>query len=640
MFLVKKNRLMAAIVLVCMLFSALPMMSAFAETETILESYSEKEAYEKKEQGADGWYWRYLVSGVSTNLPWNAGKSGWSLESGYPMNRSNLMNPTTDNDVEKVFVSPQKGNVHLTGTVMFTPNGNPNNLGDGVTLSILRGDEIMWTGKLVSPNTIDYDVSFSVKKNQEIKFRVNPNNHSAYDNILWQPVVNFVGGDYSAAEEKYKYYSFSNGNYTEMTYDEEYDGGVGRYVGSDGVAYVNDDIINPTAECTIVKQYTVQQAGKHRVYANIELNDKKSSGLIATVKRNGITEWQQLMPPAKTGTVDVRMQCKVGDVLNVEISVNGSSGFSGAEWSCDITKNVGTRPCVASTSVGQTYALQNTVYLSSLVRASQSGGVAYYSLYNDVKFPMTYNSSTKTWSSPVSGDGAYISTSAIMPGALGDAVLEYTVDKTADIRIEGNLNISDKSDGVLAKIYINDNLLYSNRVGGERSVRFDEPYDVCYFNNEINTVAHVNQGDKITFRFGRWRLNANDNFQINDIRIKYLYDNSNPLSETTKWKLAQSAVVDTVAKTVHKDGKTESIDVKTENGTTYIKKSDLYKIFGGESNGISDYEAIRIAATENSKSVSWVADRLAIVYTGIPVMYGYPENAEISLAIERGSLYD
>ena len=121
---------------------------------------------------------------------------------------------------------------------------------------------------------------------------------------------------------------------------------------------------------------------------------------------------------------------------------------------------------------------------------------------------------------------------------------------------------------------------------------------------------------------------------------EYLYDNSNPLSETTKWKLAQSAVVDTVAKTVHKDGKTESIDVKTENGTTYVKKSDLYKIFGGESNGISDYEAIRIAATENSKSVSWVADRLAIVYTGIPVMYGYPENAEISLAIERGSLYD
>ncbi len=134
MFLVKKNRLMATIVLVCMLFSALPIMSAFAETETILASYSEKEAYEKKEQGADGWYWRYLVSGVSTNLPWNTGKSGWSLESGYPMVRTNLMNPTNESDVEKVFVSPQKGNVHLAGTVMFTPNGNPRNEGDGVTL--------------------------------------------------------------------------------------------------------------------------------------------------------------------------------------------------------------------------------------------------------------------------------------------------------------------------------------------------------------------------------------------------------------------------------------------------------------------------------------------------------------------------
>lgn len=636
----KKNRLITVIVLACMLLSALPMMAANAETETILASYREKEAYEKKEQGADGWYYRYLVSGVSTNLPWNAGKSGWSTESGYPIIRSNLMNPTNENDVEKVFVSPQKGNVHLEGTVMFTPNGNPRNEGDGVTLSILKGDEVMWSGKLVSPNTIDYDVSFSVKKNQEIKFRVNPNNHSAYDNILWQPVVNYVGGEYSAGEEKYKYYSLSNGAYTEMTFDEDYNDGIGRYIGSDGVAYVNDEVINPTAECAVVKQYTVQQSGKHRVYAKIELIDKKSSGLIVTVKRNDKTEWQQLLPPAKTGIVDVRMQCKSGDVMNVEVAVNGSSGFSGAEWTCDITKTVGTLPCSASTSVGHTYALQNDIFLSSLVKASQSGGTEYYSLYNDVKFPMTYNSSNKTWSSPVANDGAYISPSAIMPGALGDAVLEYTADKTADIRIEGALKISDKSDGVLTKIYINDKLLYSNRVGGERSVRFDEPYDVCYFNNEINTVAHINQGDKIVFRFGRWRLNKNDNFQIDNIKIKYLFDNSDPLSDTTKWKLSQSAVVDTLAKTVHKDGKTESIDVKIENGTTYIKKADLYKIFGGESNGISDYEAIRIAAAENDKSVSWIADRLAAVYTGIPVMYGYPENAEISLALERGDLFD
>lgn len=258
---------------------------------------------------------------------------------------------------------------------------------------------------------------------------------------------------------------------------------------------------------------------------------------------------------------------------------------------------------------------------------------------------MSYYASSARWQSEVPGDGGYISAEAVSPGSAADTVMEQTISQAGLIRIEGNLPVSDKSDGVLSKIYLNGTEIWSSRVGGERSVRWDEKYDTSYFLNSIHVTAEVQVGDKLTFRFNRWRLAATDDVRIDDVRIKYI--TGSVLSKTTQWKLKKSVVVDTEAKLVYRNGASESADVFVENETTYMAVSDIPKVLGdtdmsGQAiivNG-KEYLPLRDAANHAGRVVVWAAERLVLIHDGIPVFFGFPELSEISTAMKGGGLFD
>ena len=332
-----------------------------------------------------------------------------------------------------------------------------------------------------------------------------------------------------------------------------------------------------------------------------------------------------------------------GDTIDVEVRMNEFEGYNKATWSYDVTKYLGTLFCNASTSQGYNYIKDEEFTLGSLVGTVQgSGGVSYYTLKDDVKNEMKYNTSTGRWESPVAGDGGYVSKDVAYPGTRSASIIEVIVPENGILKIAGDLKISDSGDGVLSKIYLNGDVIWSSRVGGERSNRWDEPFDVSYFLNTANVTADVKAGDKLEFSFSKWRKAVNDNVSINNITLSYI--RGELLSKTTKWKLKNSTVVDTKEKCVYINGVGAALDVIVENGTTYISASDTSKVFGSNVssemtptviNG-TKYLSLRALAEENGLNVVWAADRLVLMHSGIPVLFGYPELSEVKITLEKG----
>ena len=205
---------------------------------------------------------------------------------------------------------------------------------------------------------------------------------------------------------------------------------------------------------------------------------------------------------------------------------------------------------------------------------------------------MVYDSASGVWKSEE--DASIKLTDKNLTVTENDVIIEVCAPKDGNIKLSGDFKITGKSDGVLAKVYRNDDLVWSNRVGGERFVRWDEPFDVSYFNNELNAVVSVSAGDKLTFTFNRWRLSNGDTVNFEDISISYV--NGEVLSATTKWKLSQCTL-----------------------------KSDVNKeadIKNASAQGLNVYEG----------------EGFLVIYPGLPTFIGYPEISEILLAIKGGEL--
>lgn len=83
-----------------------------------------------------------------------------------------------------------------------------------------------------------------------------------------------------------------------------------------------------------------------------------------------------------------------------------------------------------------------------------------------------------------------------------------------------------------------------------------------------------------------------------------------------------------------------------QDGTTYISKADSYKLFGKESKrgamtiNNKEYLPLRDISVDDGKNVLWCANRLVIIYDGIPVFFGFSEASEIGVAVEEGYLYE
>ena len=592
-----------------------------------------------KEQGVDGWYYASFANGVPTQLVWNTEKSRWTGDTGYPSIASNgSMMPTTSYDVGMVFKAPTKGMVRIKGNGnLYYPWGEAYAASDGVNVSIVKNGKVLWSTLVKWGEKPSYDVVTSVREGQEIYFIMNCNKNSGYDDVLWKPSVSYIAADYKGeGGGNYTYFEKVSGNLSELQYDAVND----NFKASDGIGFISAYDIMPTDTTSFVKRYTVEADSRYRVSGNLTTTDNRGGGTVVTVYKNNDPVWKQMCPENTENDIDVRMRANKGDVIDIEIGVDKFGGFNYTEYALEVSRIPGTVPVVsATTSKGDTYGVGEEISLSSLITDNQSGQAKFYVNKNDVMFLMDKYSGG-TWTS--SDDNTAQSTPCKITNksvsvGVNDAVIDVEMKKDGIIKLSGDFGFTGNSDGMVFKIYKNDSLLWSNRVGGERSVRWDEPYDVSYFQNEVNAVAEVKAGDVLRFRFNRWRLHTGDTLNIDDIKISYV--TGIPLSKTTKWKLNQSTVIDTEKKVAYKKGEAIPVDVYLENGTTYILTEDAKKLYPVCPDTTQSYLPVRKVLEANGMAVTWAADRFVLTHDYIEVFFGYPELSEIKVAAERGALY-
>ena len=396
----------------------------------------------------------------------------------------------------------------------------------------------------------------------------------------------------------------------------------------------------PSDQYSVVKRFKIGEMGRYRVYAPVTSNSATGFGNIIKVFKNDEEIWKQLIVPGKTNTLDIGVFAQKDDYIDVEVGVNEYAGFNRCEWTCDATKYMGKLFKECDTSVGEKYTIQKEYSLSSFIKQADSANVGIYSEKYS-KIPMIYNNTSKRWESGVSGEKDYVSETKIGPGVTTNAVIDIKLPKNGILKLGGKLNIDSASDGILTKIYLNGRILWSNRVGSEQSLRWDDKYDEVYFLNNINAMAKVKSGDTLTFVFNKWRNDWNDNVDITDVKLMYV--EGDVLSETTKWKLKNSMIINTTTGEFYNNAvSADNINVTINNGTSYIAKADLNKVFGDKASIISeqypndDNIPLRKAAKSVGKSLFWAADKMIIFYDGISVFYGYPEEGEIRTQLELG----
>lgn len=607
----------------------------FAEETPVVMIYTAKMS---KVQGTDGWY--FMEFGTSPEqMIYNSSSSRWvGTDGSSPTLNKDDMNTAISKGVGFKFVAPEKGVVRLRGTVIQPYADNAK--GDGVTASILKGTKELWSSKIRYGVNAGYDLTLSVKQGEALFFKVSPDANNYYDWTKWWPTVEYLAAEYVSEQDTDKYFEKKNGEMTELSFNAELDG----YLASDGCAFINSDNVMPTKECSLVKRIELGDDGRYRIYCEIDAEDSRGDGAVVRVYKNGEQFWEQLCVDNDVSVIDVRVLGAKGDVIDVEILANEFNGYNYMNYSCTATKYLGTMFCDASTSDGFSYGTIKEYRLSDLISGIQGAkGMTYYSVFRDQKYPMKYNASSGRWESTVSGSGGYISATTAYSGKNTDSVIELKAPESGILKIEGKLNVNAAGDGVLSKVFVNDKCIWSSRVGEERAVRWDEPYDVSYFQNSINVITRITEGDKITFSFNQWRLTSNDATGIGDISLKYVTDN--PISKTTKWKIDQSIVVDTKNQTAKYNGETMNTKVIVENGTTYMLKKDIEMLFGETIPGSDmtidgvEYAALRRAAEYAKMNVAWAAERFVLIHKNIPVFFGYPELSEIETSLKGEDLF-
>lgn len=609
----------------------------FAEDAPVTASYATGFS---SEQGKDYWYYCYFSGDEVVELQWNGTQYVSNAGTSRPYIKSADLGPAVDMAVGYKFIAPEKGMVRLAGTV--TESYPESAKGNGIVAHVLKGKTELWSATVTYGNPQSYDMTIPVREGEELYFYGDANGKTESDWFWWRPTVDYLGIDYVAEAEDSLYFQKSGDEMVQLTFNEATE----SYHASDGVAFINREKFMTTEETSLVKRYIATSDARYRVNGTIKPLDGRNGGIILTVKKNDEKVWEQLFPDDKQGNFDVRMRANTGDNIDVELSTAEYTGYNCAEWDCSIAPFPGVAPCTASTSVNHTYAVLSEFSLGSLTGRSTENGVKFYSQRFSRKIPMTYDSASQKWVSGVEGDPGYFTAKAAYPGKHYDSVMEYTVTEDGLLRIDGNLAPEGASDGVVSKISLNDEVIWSSRVGGERPVRWDEPYDVSYFAYDVNAVARVKAGDKLTFSFNQWRLIKNDTVDLSNVMLRYI--SGDVLSETTKWKLNKSIVVDTQQKTVRKDGVTERADVFVDDGTTYMAVADAQKVFGTKAItaaqkkafGDIEYVPVRSAAESAGKDVVWASDRLVLVHDGIPVLFTWSELSEIDVALEGGALFE
>jgi len=571
-------------------------------------------------QGTDNWNLCEFCGTECNNLTQYLDENKWKseYESSLYINMSNgNISPSKDTGVGFKFTAPVTGVIRISGMI--------ENLGNRVVpVKIYKDTAEVWSSEVNFGYSVGYYRIIPIEKGEKIYFEVCADQKYSDNLISWTPTVEYIDVDYPS-DAWYSYWQRHDGEYTALTYDQSTE----KYCASDNNAYISHNIVNPTQDYSIVKRHVAQENGRYRIYGSFASSD---ADMEVSVLKNSMVIWKQLILAGEPSILDIRALLNAGDVVDVEFTALNTTApnctledlYIGVYFTAPFVK--------ASGSVGDNYNVISQTSLSDLITNPGDTKVRFYSKRFSRELPMTV--SGDRWVSSVENDSGYFSASKVFPGNHYDSVMEITVNESGILHIDGDMRVRENSDGVISKILLNDETVWSSRVGEERPVRWDEPYDVSYFSNNISVTLNVKKGDKLCFSFNQWRLTDNDTVDISNVMLKYI--EGDLFSDTTKWKLNNSIVIDTQKHTVKK-GETEyDADILINNGVIYINFADASKVFA--SNILADTEIIngqpylpvRANAEQNGDTVVWAAERLAIIHSGIPVLYGWSELSEIN----------
>ena len=449
------------------------------------------------------------------------------------------------------------------------------------------------------------------------------------------------------------YYQKTGSNTIELTYNDT----LGGYAAEDGIGFISDAEVVSGTGYEMIRRHIFEQEGRYRILAKVTTTDVFCRGTIISVYKNGEKIWEQLFSDNDYGVMDIRVFAKADDIIDIGVRMNGDSGGKRALWSCDIIRYVGTLTSEGDTSKNYTASEVRAEYPLTSFISNEHGKTNgwFYSMKNDIRYDMVYATAKKRWEQNIPykrgyipedmdmGSDRYLSypkeTGAITRGGkadvgyLADTVFEIKLPESGNIRIDGPLIIPEESDGVVTRICLNGELIWSSRVGGERAVRWDEPYDTSYFSNYVNVSAAVKAGDTLTFTFNQWRKPGNDTIDFSNVKIMYV--TGRLLSDTTMFKLDRCTVADAGTGIAYKNDVRQTIDSYMENGVFCIAKRDINKVLESTSEE-EGYVSLAEAAEAEGKTLSLTNDGTGLIYENISGFIGYSELSEISTEKKSG----
>ena len=585
-------------------------------------------------QGINNWYFSEFYESNVKNLLWNSEKGIWNGINQSPRLSAENMMPELS-DVGYTFIVPKSGVVRLSGNITM-PYADSKK-GDGVSAYICKDNKTLLKGEVKYGNELSYDITFPVKKDEKLYFKINKKANSYYDWVKWFPSVAYTDVNMEEREE-FNYFEWTDSGYVPLYSGIESD----TYQTADGTSTIGRAGFSLANNKKLIRGYTVQKSGRYRVFGDISVNG--SGVMTVDILKNGESCFKQYITPDSSQKLDFRMYAEENDSIDVLIQGENGLPVSGT-WNFNVIKYVGTLFSYMTPNAGFNYTTEEEFTLSSLIEKSASDdSMTFYQIKNDIRYPMSKNSGK--WISEIPDNNAYVTPYIVNVGNESDTYIEYVTEKSGMLRIDGVFDICESSDGAVVKVYLNDELLWSNRVGGERPVRWDEPFDVSYFLNEISVIAGVEKGDVLKVSFDQWRKAENDGVGISDIKLKYV--KGDVISKTTKRKLSESCIIDIENKTAERNGVKFEVDVFSEDETAYISKDDITEVLGEDSDivrsgrVINDKEYIPLEDTveDNNKNIVLTNTGIAVIYDGLPMTFSYPEISEIKFLYQDNDIIE
>ena len=607
-------------------------------------------------QGDNGWYFCQYASGNVSELTWSDEIKGWtSPGEKMPEVTADELLPGVGTDLDFKFVPNSSGMYTLRWDISWKYGTNSSS--DGMIITVLNNDEVLYEKNMKVTESTDCKVTVMLAEGDEVHFRMNCKAQRWNDSFVGLPSVELAGTFYQKNESGMK----------QLSYNKEKD----LYIADDNLARISDKAVMPTEEYSVVKRNVVLEQGRYRLFGKISSKDKNGGGNVIKIYKNDKLIREQLCLCGEDTLIDLRMLCEKNDVVDIEVGIAEYEGFNYSTWNLELVNIPGTiRDLANTTTSGYSYNVVSSTKLSDYIAGAQTNGVGLFTEINEIRYPMAYDDAAKRWEETsvdntgvtripknsretleeykeriVIKDAGYVSSNIICstknwnPGSY--TVIDVPITESGCLLVSGNFRLTQETDAELVKVYLNDECVWSNRIGGEESISYDEPYDTKYFIDNIHTLLNVSEGDVLSFRFNKWRKHsAAETVDISNVKLQYV--EGGVLSKTTKWKLENSVVIDTLTGNVYVDGKCKYSGAYLSNGSTYIPSNVANELFGYDAESTSGAVAVRTATENSQNTVVWIANRYAVVHGGIPGMFTWNEMSEIGTYSEMngGGLFE